>query len=449
MMRPKEAEDRGQQDMFRSRLDQILDLGHPKAILAEKIDWRFLSETLGEVYSDGPGQPPLPTRLMAGLHILKYTDDLSDEELCARWLENPYYQYFCGEEFFQHRLPFDRSSMTRWRQRMGDERLLALLQESLAVAVKTKAAKPSDFTRVIVDTTVQEKNVAFPTDAKLIHRARERLVRQAKVAGVDLRQSYTRVGKKALIAYQRYAHAKQYKRARKQLRKLKSYLGRTIRDIRRKIKGNEALENAFRRPLWLGQRVMTQKPRDPLPKIYSLHAPEVECIGKGKAHKPYEFGVKASVATTEKRCKGGQFAVHAMALPGRPYDGHTLETVIPAIEATTGAILKRILADAGYKGHNAPGPYKFRVYTTGQKRRVTPAIKRQMRRRAAVEPVIGHIKNEHRMGRNYLAHKQGDAINPILAAAGYNFRLVLNWIRLLCAWFIAALLLEGRAKIAA
>ena len=448
-MRPREPEDRGQQDMFRSRLDQILDLEHPKAILAEKIDWQFLSEKLGEVYERGPGQPPLPTRLMAGLHILKYTDNLSDEELCARWVENPYYQYFCGEEFFCHRLPFDRSSMTRWRQRMGDERLMALLQESLAVAVKTKAAKPSDFTRVIVDTTVQEKNVMFPTDAKLIHRARERLVRQAKAAGIKLRQSYVRVGKKALIAHQRYAHAKQYKRARKQLRKLKSFLGRTIRDIRRKTKGNEALQDAFRRPLWLGERVMTQKSREPLPKIYSLHAPEVECIGKGKAHKPYEFGVKASIATTERRCKGGQFAVHAMALPGRPYDGHTLETVIPAIEAATGGTLKRILADAGYKGHNAPGKYKFRVYTTGQKRRVTPAIKRQMRRRAAVEPVIGHIKNEHRMGRNYLAHKHGDAINPILAAAGYNFRLILNWIRLLCAWIRAAFIAEHRPKITA
>ena len=253
-MRPQEPENSGQHDLFRSRLDQILDLSHPKIVLCGKIDWQFLSEKLGAVYSDGPGQPPLSTRLMAGLHILKYTDDLSDEELCARWIENPYYQYFCGEEFFCHQLPFDRSSLTRWRQRMGDERLLALLQESLAVAVKTKAAKPSDFTRVIVDTTVAEKNVAFPTDAKLIHRARERLVRQAKAADIELRQSYTRVGKKALIAHQRYAHAKQYKRARKQLRKLKTFLGRTLRDIRRKIEGDEALQEVFRVPLWRGQR---------------------------------------------------------------------------------------------------------------------------------------------------------------------------------------------------
>ena len=205
------------------------------------MDWHFLSSKLGEVYSDGPGQPPLATRLMAGLHILKYADNLSDDEVCARWLENPYYQYFCGEEFFCHHLPLDRSSLTRWRQRMGEERLTALLQESLAVAVKTKAAKPADFTRVIVDTTVAEKDVAFPTDAKLIHKARERLVKQARRAGIKLRQSYTRVGKTALIAHRRYAHAKQYKRARRQLRKLKTYLRRTIGDIGRKIEGDETL----------------------------------------------------------------------------------------------------------------------------------------------------------------------------------------------------------------
>ena len=391
-MKPRERETSGQHDLFRSRLDQILDMGHAKVVLASLMDWHFLSSKLGEVYSDGPGQPPLATRLMAGLHILKYANNLSDDEVCARWLENPYYQYFCGEEFFCHHLPLDRSSLTRWRQRMGEERLTALLQESLAVAVKTKAAKPTDFTRVIVDTTVAEKDVAFPTDAKLIHKARERLVKQARRAGIKLRQSYTRVGKTALIAHRRYAHAKQYKRARRQLRKLKTYLRRTIGDIGRKIEGDETLRDAFRQPLWLGQRVMTQQKRDPRPKVYALHAPEVECIGKGKVHKPYEFGVKVSVATTLNRCKGGQFAIHAKSLPGRPYDGHTLETVIPEIEELTGATLKRILADAGYRGHNAPGVYKLRVFTAKQKRRVTPAIKRQMKRRSAVEPVIGHLK---------------------------------------------------------
>src|SRR5579863_6792385 len=212
-MRPKERRDSGQNDLFKARLDQIVDLGHPLAKLAASIDWGFLERTLGAVYTDAPGQPPLPTRLMAGLAILKHMHDLSDEALCARWLENPYYQLFCGEEFFRHTLPFDRSSLTRWRQRMGEEKLVALIQESLNAATRTGAAKPSDFSKVIVDTTVQPKAVAFPTDAKLMHRARELLARLAKRHGVPLRQSYARVGKRALMAYQRYAHAKQFKRA--------------------------------------------------------------------------------------------------------------------------------------------------------------------------------------------------------------------------------------------
>ena len=361
-MKPRERRERGEQDLFRSRLDQIINMDHELVRLAKTIAWRFIEERCGEVYADGPGMPPLPTRLMAGLAILKHTFDLSDEELCARWVENPYFQYFCGEEFFCHTLPFDRSSMTRWRQRMGEERVQVLLQESLQVAVKTGAMKPSDTRRVIIDTTVQPKNVMFPTDAKLLNRAREKLVSLAKTAGIDLRQSYARVGKAALIRHQRYAHAHQFKRAGKALRKLKTYLGRTIRDIGRGISGEDDLKAIFLRPLHLASRVLAQDRHHRGRKVYSLHAPEVECIGKGKAHAPYEFGVKVSIATTLKRAKGGQFAIHAKALPGNPYDGHTLATIIPDIEKTIGNQLERVLADAGYKGHNAPSSHRFRVY---------------------------------------------------------------------------------------
>jgi len=443
-MKPRERRDEGEQDLFRSRLDQIIDMSHELVKLARTIDWQFLEGRFGEVYSDGPGMPPLPTRLMAGLAILKHTFNLSDEELCARWIENPYFQYLCGEEFFCHALPLDRSSLTRWRQRMGEEKIITLLQESLSVAVKTGAMKLSDTRRVIVDTTIEPKNVTFPTDAKLINRAREKLVKLAKRLGVDLRQSYVRVGKLALIKHQRYAHAKQFKRANKALRKLKTYLGRTIRDITRQIAGESGLKAMFARLLHLAGRVLEQTRHQRGPKVYSLHAPEVECIGKGKPHRPYEFGVKVSVATTLKRSKGGQFALHAKALPGNPYDGHTLNTVIPDIEATIGTEIERILTDAGYKGHNAPARHKFRIFTAGQKRRMTPSIKREMRRRAAVEPVIGHIKNEHRMDRNYLFHSSGDAINAVLAAAGYNFRLLLNWLRLLLRLCVAALFTQSR-----
>ncbi|RDJ05257.1 IS5 family transposase [Rhizobium grahamii] len=440
MGKPRERRQTGEQDLFRSRLDQIINMKHELVRLAQAIDWSVLEARFGTVYSDGAGMPPLPTRLMAGLAILKHTFSLSDEALCERWVENPYFQYLCGEEFFRHDLSFDRSSMTRWRQRMGEERIAALLQESLAVAIKTGAMKPQDTRQVIVDTTVQPKNVMFPTDAKLIHRARERLVRLAKKMGLDLRQTYLRVGKFALIQHQRYAHAKQFKRAGKALRKLKTYLGRVVRDIERQIAGDEQLDAIFKWSLYQAKTVIEQRQRQRGRKIYSLHADEVECIGKGKAHKPYEFGVKVSVATTLNRSKGGQFALHATALPGNPYDGHTLATVIPDMEKMIGNELSRILADAGYRGHNAPESHKLRVFTSGQKHRITPAIKRQMRRRSAVEPVIGHLKSEHRMDRNYLAGEQGDAVNAVLAAAGYNFSLLLRWFRQLLCLFAALFL---------
>jgi IS5 family transposase len=443
-MRPKERRPTGQSDMFRARLDQIIDLKHPLAKLAGRIDWAFLEARFGAAYTDEPGRPPLPTRLMAGVAILKAMHDLSDEVLCDRWVENPYFQFFCGEEFFRHDLPFDRSSMTRWRQRMGEEALVALIQESLATATRTGAAKPADFAKVIVDTTVQPKNVMFPTDARLMHRARERLVRLAKAKGVKLRQSYERVGKFALIKHQRYAHAKQFKRANRALRTLRTQLGRVIRDIARKIAGDAALKGAFATQLSLAIRVRDQRQRQRGKKVYSLHAPEVECIGKGKAHKPYEFGVKVSVATPMNRCKGGQFVAHVKALPGAPYDGHTLASVLPEIESQIGVGLSRILADAGYKGHNAPDHLRLKVFTSGQKRGVTDQIKRQLRRRAAVEPVIGHLKAEHRMGRNYLAHRSGDATNAVLAAAGYNFRLLILWLRLLLAKILTAFIAACR-----
>ena len=444
-MRPKERGDTGQTDLLRSRLDAIVDLGHPLMKLARSIDWPFLEQKFGAVYEDKPGRPPLPTRLMAGLAILKHTYDLSDEALCERWLENPYYQLFCGEEFFQHRLVFDRSSLTRWRQRMGEEKLQALLQESLSVATRTKAIKPADLNRIIVDTTVQPKNVMFPTDARLLNRAREILVRLAKKHGVKLRQSYQRVGKFALIAHQRYAHAKQFKRANRALRKLKTYLGRIIRDIGRKVEGKTGLVGGIvlERMLARARQVFDQKQGQRGPKIYSLHAPEVECIGKGKAHRPYEFGVKVSVATTLAHAKGGQFVAHVKSLPGNPYDGHTLKTVIPDMEALVGNTIERILADKGYRGHNAPPDYKFRVFTTGQKRRMTPKIKRELRRRSAVEPVIGHLKSDHRMDRNYLWHRQGDATNAILAAVGYNFRRIIKWLRFLLRQFLAILFFQS------
>ena len=437
-MQPRKQSN-GQDDLFRARLDQIIDMHHELVRLGELIDWKLIGAKLGEVYTDAPGQPPLPTRLMAGLAILKHTHNLSDEMLCARWVENPYYQHFCGEEHFRHTAPFDRSSMTRWRHRMGAERLEVLLQESLAIAVKTEAVDVTDLSKVIVDTTVQEKAITFPTEAKLKNRAREKLVKLAKRHGLKLRQGYPRVGKLALMKHQRYAHAKQFKRARREERRLKTYLGRVIRDTDRQVKDNPSLNTIFRPLLDIAQRVHDQERGQRGQKVFSIHAPEVECIGKGKAHKPYEFGVKVSVVTTVNRSRGGQFVLASKALPGAPYDGHTLSTVIPHVENIVGNQIKRIIADKGYRGHAMPAPYNLRVYVSEQKRGVTPAIKRDLRRRAAVEPVIGHLKSDHRMDRNFLIGAHGDATNGVLAAVGYNFARLIAWLRaIFCAFWLAA-----------
>src|SRR4051795_13018321 len=339
MSRPR---DDRQDDLFRPSLEQIINLRHPLVCLAAEIDWDFLAGRFSSVCSVGPGQPPLPTRLVAGLFILKHMHNLSDEVLCARWIENPYYQYFCGELSFCHRLPFDRSSMTRWRQRLGEEQLVALIQESLSVAHKTGAIGPKDLERVAVDTTVQPKAVAHPTDARLMHRAITKLVGFAKHNRVPLRQSYLRLAKRAAIMVGRYTHAHQFKRARRQLKFLRTRLGRIIRDIRRKIDGDAALEARFGPLLDLAQRVRTQGSASARPKVYALHAPEVECIGKGKARAPYEFGCKVSIATPVTSPKGGQFVLHAKALHGNPFDGHTLGPVVADLEKLTGVAARRI-----------------------------------------------------------------------------------------------------------
>ena len=297
--------------------------------------------------------------------------NLSDEVLCARWVENPYYQYFCGELSFCHKLPFDRSSLTRWRQRLGEEQLAALVQESLSVAHKTGAIATKDLERVVVDTTVQPKAVAHPTDARLTHRAIVKLVDLAKRHVVPLRQSYLRVAKRAAIMVGRYSHAHQFNRARRELKFLRTRLGRVIRDIGRNIHGNPRLQDRFRPLLQLAIRVRFQDHRQRGPKVYALHAPEVECIGKGKARTPYEFGCKVSIATSATAPKGGQFVLHAKALHGNPFDGHTLGPMVADMERLTGIEARRIHVDKGYRGHNLPN--KFRVWITGRVRNVTAA----------------------------------------------------------------------------
>ena len=302
---------------------------------------------------------------------------------------------------------------------------MALIQESLSVAHRTGAIETKDLERVVLDTTVQPKAIAHPTDARLMHRAIETLVGLAKRSGVPLRQSYLRVAKRAAIMVGRYIHAHQFKRARRALKFLRTRLGRLIRDLNRKTDGHPELEARFAHLLDLAIKVRHQDHRQRGPKVYTLHAPEVECIGKGKARAPYEFGCKVSIATPVTQPKGGQFVLHAKALHGNPFDGHTLGPMVADMERLTGIEARRIHVDKGYRGHNAN---KFRVWISGQVRRTTAAIRREMKRRAAVEPVIGHVKAEHRMNRNFLKGRDGDRINAVLAAAGYNFSLLLRWL---------------------
>ncbi|MET3913013.1 IS5 family transposase [Bradyrhizobium sp. S3.3.6] len=258
------------------------------------------------------------------------------------------------------------------------------------------------------------------------------MIRLEKRHGVKLRQSYARVGKIALIKHQRYAHAKQFKRDTRPLKKLKTYLGCIIRDIGHKLGGNTDLLGVveLERMLARARQVLEQKRHQRGPKLYSLHAPEVECIGKGEAHRPYEFGVKVSVANTLAPARGGQFVTHVKALPGNPYDAHTLATVIPEMEALIGNTIERALLD---------------VFISGQKRRVTPQTKRELRRRSAIEPVISHLKSEHSIGHNCLWHRQGDTNNAVLAAVGYNFRRLICWLRPLLWQIIGTLRNHGQS----
>ena len=435
-MRPKKHETTGSSDLFRARLDQIINMKHALAQLAGKIDWDFIDGEIASLYSE-KGRPGIETRFMIGLLLLKHIYGLSDEGVCERWIYDPYFQHFTGEEFFQHAFAHERSDLSHWRKRLGGK-LELLLAESLRVAHESGALQTKDLARVTVDTTVQPKNIAFPTDAKLLHAAIKGLNRLARKHGVRLRQSYARIAKRAAMMAGRYAHAKQFKRCARELRFLRTRLGRLIRDIRRKIGGDETLQEIFAEPLSKAHRIRWQQQNQRGRKLYSWHAPETECIGKGKAHKPYEFGVKVSIATTNRRARGGQFVLHVKALPGNPYDGHTLAEVIEETQKLTGREIERVYADKGYRGHHAPKP--LRVFLSGQKRGVHGAIKRELRRRAAIEPVIGHMKSDGHLGRNYLKGRHGDQANATLTAAGYNFRLILTWLRLLLRLILAVVL---------
>jgi transposase, IS5 family len=318
-MRPSKPDPKEPDDLFRARLSRQLDLRHPLVRLAGLIDWEVFEARFGALYHPHVGRPGVPIRLMVGLGYLQHAFALSDKAVVERWVENPYWQYFCGFDYLQLALPTDPSSLVRWRQRIGEEGMELLLQETIAAAQRAKAVKERSLERVSIDTTVQPKAIAHPLDSRLYHRGREILVRLAKRHGVPLRQSYARLGKKALRLASRYAHARQMQRARREIRRLKTYLGRVFRDVRRKLEGRPEVAEHFTEALARVARLLAQQRTDKN-KLYALHAPEVACIAKGKAHKKYEFGAKVAVAVTNRE----GLVVGMQAHPGNPYDGQTL-----------------------------------------------------------------------------------------------------------------------------
>ena len=416
-MKPKKPPvEEPQRELFRVELTNMIDMRHGLVKLAKTVDWDRLDEEFGATYCPDNGRPGVSTRLMVSLHYLKYTYNLSDDDVVLGWVENPYWQHLSGMKYFEHRVPIEPSSMTRWRKRVGESGAEILLKETIEAGLKLRAVKVTQLKRINVDTTVQEKAIRFPTDARLYHRCRERLVKAAKERGIELRQNYNRKSKTLLHKQGRYSHARQYKRAAKCTRQLRTFLGRVIRDIDRRCpEPDEQLQEL----LVIGKRIYNQK-RNDKNKVYSVHAPEVCCISKGKAHKKYEFGCKVSVAATSR---GGWF-VGAMAQQGNPYDGHTLEKALSQVERIA-RTPEHVFVDRGYRGHGYDG--KAQVHIDKPRRgRTAKSLWRWMKRRAAIEPGIGHLKREHRMDRCILKGTDGDAMNAILSAAGMNFRKLLR-----------------------
>ena len=436
-MKPKQPPQRSKQhDLFRSELAHIISPGHPLVKLSKVVDWKRLDDVFGETYCPDNGRPAISTRLMVALHYLKYTYNLSDDDVVQGWLENPYWQYLSGMKFFQHRMPINPSSMTRWRSRIGEAGSEEFLKETIGAGLRMKAITKSQLRRINVDTTVQEKDIRFPTDARLYDRARQRLVDTAKEEEIELRQNYNRLSKHLVHQQSRYAHARQLKRARRCTGKLKTYLGRVIRDIERKCpEPDESLVSL----LQVGKRIVTQK-RDDKNKVYSVHEPDVDCISKGKAHKRYEFGCKVSVAATSR---GGWF-VGALAFAGNPYDGHTLSRTLEQMRRLS-ILPEHVFVDQGYRGHDYAGDCCLVHVDKRRRGRIARSMWRWMKRRAAIEPGIGHLKREHRMDRNRLKGVIGDRINALLSAAGMNFRKLLKFLSAFLSFFYF-FCLEGLIK---
>lgn len=428
--RPRPPE---QDDLLRPRLVDMIDPRHELVKLAALIDWGVFEREWAGFFPSHRGRPATEPRLVAGLLYLQHVYRLSDEAVVARWVENPYYQHFTGETFFQHRLPIDASSLTRWRKRIGEEGVEWMLTQTIQAGQKSGVIDEGSARRVAVDTTVMEKNIAHPTDARLYERAREQLVVLAQEAGVDLRQSYARLSPRLALQVGRYAHAKQSKRMRKALKRLKGYTGRVMRDLRRHLQDipEGGLRDRIIAKLALVSQLLHQQPKGS-DKIYALHEPEVDCISKGKARVRYEFGCKVSVATTLDE----GFVVGMRSFAGNPYDGHTLKETLGQVTVLTDRRPELAVVDRGYRGHDED---QTRVLISGSRRGLTPKLIADLRRRSAIEAEIGHMKTDGRLTRCPLKGMSGDALFAVLCACGHNIRKILAHLRAWLASMIALL----------
>ncbi|HQQ71891.1 MAG TPA: IS5 family transposase [Alicycliphilus sp.] len=456
-------------DFFRQPLAQMIDLRHPLAVLASRLPWTQIEAALAPRFARqaregraiaqddlfGPsvqvacagvaaaGRPRLPLRLMASLLYLKHAYKLSDEELVERWAENVVWQHFSGMTFYEPRLPCDATQVGRFRSAIGEAGVEDLLKATIDTAVMSKAIKPAEFERLIVDTTVQEKAIAHPVDSRLLEIARHKVVAAAKRAGIALKQTFVKEGKNLRRRAGGYAHAKQLKRLRKVVKRQRTILGIVLREVGRKIEqasqASALTLNNLRTLMQRAERIRSQRPKDKN-KLYALHAPEVECIGKGKARKPYEFGVKVSVAVTHKQ----GLMVGARSFTGNPYDGHTLAEQLEQVTILTedsGTQPKQVVVDLGFRGVDASNP-GVEIIHRGKFKSLTDQQRRWLKRRQAVEPGIGHLKHDNGMDRCWLQGVTGDALHAVLCAAGYNIRWLLRAIvRLGLQGFFAPLFL--------
>jgi len=409
-----------QLDFFQTPLVNFIDMNHELVQLAHNIDWESVEHDFSGYFSER-GRPSVPVRKMVGLLLLKSLYNLSDERVVAQWRENPYFQYFTGEKVFQKGYPFDPSDFVHFRKRIGKEGAEKLLSLSIRLNLEEDGKiKRSKVKEVIVDTTVQEKNITYPTDGKLYKKVIKQCKEIAEREGVVLRRTYTRELKSLSLKMRFMNHPKRKKEGRKALRRLRTIAKAQVNDLVRKLPPEQ--RKPYEELLLHFCAVITQE-RNDKNKIYSLHEPDVVCISKGKEGKPYEFGNKSSIAKTA--CG---LVVGAMAFEGNPYDGHTLPAQLEQIKRLTGHRPKFAFVDRGYRGKKYVESTKIEIPGCGKKNQSyyqKQKARKKFRQRAGIEPVIGHLKRDHRMLRNYLKGTTGDAINTMMAAAGYNLR---HWI---------------------